>query len=540
MKWTKHYQTSRTPQNQPIPGSNQKANNAGGYAWEVSDWTQLDRFLILGSEGGTFYVGEQKLTIDNAEAVKRCIELDGIRTVNRIAEISESGRAPKNDPALFALAMCASFGNEQTRKAALEALPRVARIGTHLFHFMDFVQGFRGWGRGLRRAIGDWYNQKDVKALALLAVKYRQRDGWTHRDALRLAHPKAQSDAHQKLYRWITQDEFAPAQGLEIVDAFRQAQTAPLKEVVHLIEKYRLPREAIPTEFLTRPEVWEAMLPHMPLEAMVRNLANMTRIGLLTPMSESQRLVTQKLGNSEAILKARLHPIKVLAALKTYAAGHGMRGQGTSWTPVQQVVDALDAAFYTAFGSVTPTGKRMMLALDVSGSMEAGQIAGVPGLTPRVASAAMALVTAAVEAQHMITGFSAAGGGYGGQWGGGDPGMTPINISPRQRLDDVVRTVARIPMGGTDCSLPMRHALKEKIEVDAFVVYTDSETWYGKIHPAQALQQYRREMGIPAKLIVVGMVANRFSIADPKDAGMLDVVGFDTATPEVMGDFILQ
>ena len=526
MKWTKHYQTSRTPQNQPIPGSNQKANNAGGYAWEVSDWTQLDRFLILGSEGGTFYVGEQKLTIDNAEAVTRCIEQDGIRTVNRIAEISESGRAPKNDPALFALAMCASFGDEATRKAALEALPRVARIGTHLFHFIDFVQGFRGWGRGLRRAIGDWYNQKDVKTLALQAVKYRQRDGWTHRDALRLAHPKAQSDAHQKLYRWITQDEYAPAEGLEIVGAFREAQTASLQDVLGLIEKHRLPREALPTEFLTRPEVWEAMLPHMPLEAMVRNLANMTRIGLLTPMSEASRLVTQKLGSSEAILKARLHPIKVLAALRTYAAGQGMRGQGTTWTPVQQVVDALDAAFYTAFGSVKPTGKRMMLALDVSGSMEWGQIAGVPGLTPRVASAAMALVTAAVEKQHLITGFSHT--------------LVDVPISPRQRLDDVVRTVSRVPMGGTDCALPMLHALKHNIPVDAFVVYTDNETWYGKIHPAQALQQYRREMGIPAKLIVVGMVANRFSIADPKDAGMLDVVGFDTAVPEVMGDFILQ
>ncbi|GGJ33967.1 TROVE domain-containing protein [Deinococcus roseus] len=540
MKWTKHYQTARTPQNQPIPGTSQKANNAGGYAWEVGDWIQLDRFLILGSEGGTYHVSEQKLTIENAEAVRRCIEQDGIRTVKRIAEISESGRAPRNDPALFALAMCAGFGDQQTRKAALEALPRVARIGTHLFHFMDYVQGFRGWGRGLRRAIADWYNQKDVKALAYQAVKYRQRDGWTHRDALRLSHPKAQSDAQQKLYRWITQDEFAPAEGLEIVDAFRQAQTASLKEVVGLIEKYRLPREAIPTEFLTRPEVWEAMLPHMPLEAMVRNLANMTRIGLVTPMSEASRLVVRKLGSSEAIQKARLHPIKVLAALKTYQAGHGMRGQERSWTPVQPVVDALDAAFYTAFGAVTPTDKRIMLALDVSGSMECGQIAGVPGLTPRVASAAMALVTAAVESQHMVTGFSAANGGYGGQWGGGDPGMTPIKISPRQRLDDVIRTVAAVPMGGTDCSLPMRYALKENIPIDTFVVYTDSETWAGRIHPTQALQQYRREMGIAAKLIVVGMVSNRFSIADPKDAGMLDVVGFDTAAPEVMSDFMLQ
>jgi 60 kDa SS-A/Ro ribonucleoprotein len=44
--------------------------------------------------------------------------------------------------------------------------------------------------------------------------------------------------------------------------------------------------------------------------------------------------------------------------------------------------------------------------------------------------------------------------------------------------------------------------------------------------------------GIAAKLIVVGMLSNGFTIADPNDGGMMDVVGFDTATPQVMNDFV--
>jgi 60 kDa SS-A/Ro ribonucleoprotein len=36
---------------------------------------------------------------------------------------------------------------------------------------------------------------------------------------------------------------------------------------------------------------------------------------------------------------------------------------------------------------------------------------------------------------------------------------------------------------------------------------------------------------------VVGMTATEFTIADPSDAGMLDVVGFDAAAPAVMADF---
>jgi 60 kDa SS-A/Ro ribonucleoprotein len=86
----------------------------------------------------------------------------------------------------------------------------------------------------------------------------------------------------------------------------------------------------------------------------------------------------------------------------------------------------------------------------------------------------------------------------------------------------------------------MGYALTNKLEIDAFIVYTDSETWSGQIHPTQMLNKYRSETGIPAKLIVVGMVSNGFSIADPNDSGMMDVVGFDTAAPEVMSNFIRE
>src|SRR5262249_35803490 len=148
--------------------------------------------------------------------------------------------------------------------------------------------------------------------------------------------------------------------------------------------------------------VWDALLEtDMPMTALIRNLATLTRVGLLAPGSDGTRQVVEQLGDRARLRAARVHPIAVLAALKTYAAGRGVRGRGT-WEPVTAVVDALDGAFYATFESVEPIGKRWLLALDVSGSMSGGSVAGVPGLTPRVASAAMALVTAATERQHTI------------------------------------------------------------------------------------------------------------------------------------------
>ncbi len=540
-KFTKFFSTQATPQSQPIPGTAQVPNLAGGFAWPVDDWARLDRFLILGSEGGTYYISEQKLTLETAQTVVRCVAADGPRTVARIAEISQAGRAPKNDPAIFALALAAKLGDEATRKSAYAALPTVCRIGTHLMHFAEYAQGFGGWGRGMRKAVAGWFNDKPAADLALQLVKYQQRDGWSNRDLLRLAHPRAASPSHDRLFSWVTKGTVPdgasadPALRLLIgMEAVKAAGTAA--EVAALVREFRLPRETLPTRWLNDAGVWDALLVDMPMTAMIRNLATMTRAGLLAPGANATNTVVARLGDANRIAKARVHPVAVLAALLTYQGGKSVRGSGT-WTPVTPIIDALDGAFYASFKAVEPAGKRMLLALDVSGSMACGTIAGVPGLTPRVGSAAMALITAATERDHTFVGFTAASGGYGGMHGGGESGITTLSISPRQRLDDVVAAVAKLPMGGTDCALPMIWAQRHKVDVDTFVVYTDSETWAGSVHPAQALRAYRQARGIPAKLVVVGMTSNGFTIADPNDAGMLDVVGFDTATPPVISDF---
>lgn len=542
MDYTKHFATRLrrlvTPQAEAIPGTEQVPNSAGGFAFEVDAWDRLDRFLVLGSEGGTYYIGERELTVENAHVVAELIDEDGERVVERAVEMSVSGRAPKNDPPLFVLAMAAGMGDERTRAAALAAMPRVARTATHLFHWVHFVQGFRGWGRALRRAVAEWYTEKDASRVAYQVLKYPSRDGWAHRDALRLAHAKPPTATHDLIFRYAVKgwDAVEDAEDVEpevmaTLDAVRSLSDATPEEAAKTISEHRLVREMVPTGLLRHAVVWEALLERMPLTAMIRNLGVMTKVGLLTPMADAAEAVATRITDGDALQAARVHPVTVLAALKTYASGRGMRGKG-AWDPVSKVVDALDRAFYLAFRNAPLTGQRTMLALDVSGSMTMG-VAGMPYLSCREASAAMALVTAATEPNHMFTAFTR--GRYTFRhW---KTGLEQIAISPRQRLDDVIRSIERMRFGGTDCALPMVEALKHGWEIDLFVVYTDSETWAGQIHPVEALREYRERMGIAAKLVVVGMASNGFSIADPDDAGMLDVVGFDAATPGLIADF---
>ncbi len=485
----------------------------------LDHWQRLDRFLVLGCDHSTFYVDFQ-FAIDDSGVVEHCLASDGLRTIDRIVDISTTGRAPKNDPAIFSLAMAAKLGDEATRRAAYAALPRVCRIAPHLMLFAEFAQGFGGWGRGMRKAVGAWFNSKRADELALQLATYQSRDGWSNRDLLRLAHPRAVTPSHDRLFAWAVRGELpANDPATAVIAAIEQLRrTDELAVAVALVHEHRIPRECVPAEWLKHPEVWEALLPTMPLATLIDNLAVMTRVGLFGTGSTALDLVVTQLASRERLVADRVHPLTVLAALMTYKSGRGVRSAGC-WIPAAQVVDVLDAAFYASFGAVEPAGKRMLIALDVSGSMASGDASG---LTPQVASAAMALVTAATERDHTVVAFTAAG-------------LVPLAIG--RELGEVVALLGKLAMGETDCALPMIWAKQNRIDVDTFVVYTDNETGTGSVHPTEALRDYRDARGIPAKLVVVGMTSPGFSVADPIDAGMLDVVGFDASAPPVIADF---
>ncbi|HEY4000280.1 MAG TPA: TROVE domain-containing protein [Candidatus Xenobia bacterium] len=559
--YAQHLNPAHTPQSEPLD-ARQVKNQAGGWVYAMSDMDRVRRFLILGSEGATYYASERKMVVENAQTVLRALTVDGPAVVRLATDMSVSGRAPKNDPAIFVLALAIRHGDDRTRAEAYAAVPQVCRIGTHLFTLMEYLKQLgKGESRGLRTVLQRWYLEKEPSALAWQAVKYQQRNGWSHRDVLRMAHPKHRELEGNAILHWVVKGwpdvENDPPEraGLRTIWAVERARRATAEsEIVHLIETYRLPFEAIPTEWLKAAAVWSALIPHLGYTGLVRNLARMTANGTLAPLSGNVSKVVERLRDAEALRKGRVHPIQILSALKTYEQGKGERGSLT-WTPVAAIVDVLNDVFYHVMDQVEPVGgpgapgrfaaegpeaghrscggardgaassQRWFLGLDISGSMWSGTIAGVPGLTPAVATAAMAMVTMRQEPSVYCMAFT------------GTP--VEVKLSARQRLDDVLKETQALShqMGRTDCAVPMRYALTHHIPVDVFCIYTDNETCAGPIHPMEALRQYRRVTGIPARLMVVGMTATGFTIADPLDGGALDVVGFDSAAPTLMANF---
>lgn len=563
-----------TPQTQAIPGreAEMKQNNAGGVVFTITPFQMLERFLILGSDQPTYYVSAQKLTKDNAANIRECLKLDGKKTVDLIVDISASGRAPKNDPALFALAVASTpeFGSQETAQYALSQLSKVARIGTHLFHFAEYLDSMRGWGRGVKNAIGNWYTDRSEDSLAHQLAKYQQRDGWSTKDLVNLAHVKATDSRKSALLAWggfggldalndaaknwtrsvkkwqgnsprtsdITPAEIEQrraryqsayniltgADANKLITAFETAKKATDKNViVKCIIDGGLTHEMIPTQFKSEPEVWEALLQKMPMMAMVRNLGTMSKIGLLKPLSAASKLVVSRLNDESLVKKSKIHPLQVLLAQGTYETGRGMRSDA-SWTVVPTIVEALENTFYLAFANAIPTGKGIYIGLDVSGSMGSG-LTSAPSISCAKAAAAMALVVARTEKNYAIYGFARS--------------MKELGITAKDTLTSATKKAHDQNFGTTDCAAAMLHAIQAKLEVDAFLIVTDNETYAGNIQPSQALKKYRAFRGSnDVRQIVMGMTASPFTIADPKDPYTLDVVGFDANVPALITDFI--
>ena len=522
----------------------QVQNSAGGFVWAIDKWHHAKRFLTLGSEGGTYYADEQDITKQNVRNLQECAKEDGVKLVNLI--VDQRDKVAKRDAVLYAFAVAFSTdvappskNGEMIKAAVHREFTNVVRTGSDLLQFVSYINDLRGWGRSLKHLIRRWYaTHAKNETLTYQVTKYQNRHGWTHRDVLRQCH----YDSNDPLIRWIVGaglgertvtrksglDTLPPSQYPALhelpeylIDFEQLRKTNSPTEVKYLIKKNRFTHEMVPNEFKDKPDIWEALLENMPMIAMVRNLGKMSSVGLLKPLGDHTQIVLNKL-SEDHILKSKIHPIQMLIAYLTYKRGAGVKGSLT-WDAVGPITDALERGFYTAFGNVEPTGKSVLIGVDVSGSMTVNQVCNCPDLTPAKAAAAMAMVFARTEPNYHIIGYTTE--------------AKRVGITAQDSLESAVKRLGYIG-GSTDCSVPVQYANSLRMGVDLFITITDNETWAGNIHPAEALQQYRQKLGRPeARLATVAMTATNFTIADPADAGMLDCVGFNTETPQLVSKF---
>lgn len=526
-KALRNYATREIPSTEQV-SPKQIKNNGGGFSFAVSDKVRLERFLILGTDGGTYYTKEMDLTKQNVDFIVKLIQTNEDLVRETAVEISKDGRAYRNDAAVFVMALLLVHG--RNKSATVAAIPSVVRTATHVYTLAEFISAFGGWGRAKRAAIANWFTSQSASDLAYQAVKYRQRNGWTLRDLMRKTHPVGvdQNVGNFILGKDSPNMNFGPT---EIISGFRWMQQATsVSEVVRVLDQYpNLPWETIPTQYLNDLRVWKKLMSNGQLkgQALVRQVVRLAKLGAFNDMGFA-REYADALTNEQMIKRTRLHPMQYLNAYVVYDQGQ-LNGTGgfyynnrnKSWDTKAIIKDALDDGFGLSFGNIEPSNKNMMISVDVSSSMS-WYAAGTSNFTCAQAAGAMALITARVEPKYEVNGFAGS--------------LKNLGITARDGIDSAFRKVQNHNFGSTNPSAPITKALETGTLVDTFVIITDNEVNSGR-HAHQALKDYRRKTGIPARMVVMGMAANNFSIADPSDSGMLDVVGFDSNTPKIVSDF---
>ena len=540
--------TIATPQNRPVPGrTDQVRNSAGGYVFAKDQRGKLEDFMILGTTGGTFALGEEQVTQLNTDVLFAAAREDGRGVAELAVDVSAGTppRAVKNRGALFSLAAVSAMGTPDGVQAVKTALPLVARTTDHLSMFFGYRKQLRGKttargtapvaSRAFRSTLAGWFLHADVNDVAWRACKARQRktpvgEDFALRDALRIAHVHADTIERKTLLGWLagTVDDREAAMVLPGVDHFLAAQAVISEaDAVAAVVVRGVPWEFLPSRFLSSPKVWEVLVGTVGMTGLIRNLARMTRIGTIAPYNDATATVVRRLTSAEALNKARVHPVDVWLAMRVYVSGRSQPDPNApvhTWVPVPEVSDALEDAWDKSFGHVDPSGRRLVVAVDSSGSMSNTLTMGATPLGTRYEVAcAMALMLKRTEGDnvHVID---------------VDLSARQSRITRRTNLREITTWPA--PGSGTDLSLPFSYAAQYDLKVDGFAVLTDNETWAGRQHPFQALAAYRSRYNPDTRLVVAAMAPTGHTIAEPGDPGVLNVAGIDASLPRVITGFI--
>lgn len=492
----------------PFSPQPQIKNNAGGFVFGISNKEALDRFLFIGTENNTYYVSAAELTINSCTKIKDLIKEDPQYVFNRTMEVLNSRTSFKRDPAIFVLAL---LSDSRVKQQVYNMIPTVLKTGTDLLMFVANVNLIRGWSSGLRKAIARWYTTKSPDVLAYQILKYQNRCGFSHKDVLRLSHPKVKDGHMNNIFKYIVEKLPGEESGNKLIEATTLAHQTESTEVILKLLKEGMSWEMLPTEKLNNQEILKALMYNMPSTALIRNLNRFAYTGLTSINNNFVKDIISKLKET-----AGLHPVNILNYMITYNKGTGLRGSKT-WTPNQDIVGALHDLYESSI-KTSEIKERTLIGVDVSGSMNhevAGQVLNAAELSNVLAYTYKKISPTMVD----LVGFD-----------------TKIRDLPYSIKDSVFEVVKKSPRGGgTDCSLPIKYALNNNIKYDKIIILTDSETWAGKEHSFELLNQYRKT-NPDVKIIEVAMVANGLA-SFPDDEKLLRVVGFDSGVLNLINNF---
>lgn len=494
---------------------------------QTMKWHQAERFLRTGDELGQYTVPVPDFWRTATPALDDCLRQDGPALVRLAVESLALGRSHRPEPALFVLAKVISEGPAPARQSALDQLNAALKSSAHLFQLLEYLEDHAKWDWRLRTALRAWYTSRSTTELANLVLRSPQAGSWNHRKLLGIAEPNPPTREHAALLRWLQGEALDGAlvhtPGLDLIAAHDMLQkTDSLAIALSVLARWPLLREHVPARWLTYPEVWTAVLSTLSLEALVRWMPRLADTELPRARQRVYDLAVERLRALSALKTQTLSPFAALTALGAVQTGCRARDQA----PPAAIATALEAMFHQRLRATPRTGGTRLIAIDPSASAATDALRHLPGLSPRQAFAAMALMAAAGAEQAHVLAFGRT--------------LVPIAIAPDESLDTLLAKLDAVPGGPPDGAAPMEWALEQGVRADAVLVLSGSRPSETANRIWASLLHYRARTERATRWLAVSCGDGRLCAEPPVDVDMLEVAGLDPHVPALIGDWLGQ
>lgn len=229
----------------------------------------------------------KKLTIENIKAVERVLNTTNKEELINTLKVYSS-KVYKKDYILLVLARCCSVRNDRDfKQRCFNIVSNICSTPTLLFLFIEFYQAVnkalynsKGWNKNVKKFVSDWYHNRPADKLLYQVLKYQNRNGWCHKDILRLAHIVPKEKKYNYIYQFLTKgtvNENMDTHSKTLIDAVKNGETiSNIGDMIDHITNLNLSREMIHTKWLSSKEIWQALLLNMPAIALLRNLNKMS------------------------------------------------------------------------------------------------------------------------------------------------------------------------------------------------------------------------------------------------------------------------
>lgn len=177
-------------------------------AANMSTMDRCKRYLRYNLDGQTYKVLGTCCTAEKSDFVKTAIEQGmGKDILAEIEKLYNEDKYIRLNVLIFVTAMCSKSNDitlkQEAYKTFLKICKRPRAMFTFIVHVRDLTDAVgRGWGRSLRRAISQWYNEQPLMELAEKVTREVSYAGWCHLDVLRLGHIKASNDGESILFNF--------------------------------------------------------------------------------------------------------------------------------------------------------------------------------------------------------------------------------------------------------------------------------------------------------------------------------------------------